>query len=475
MGLANLGLDSKRQELQSADVNPNTHVLEYLLRMNVSQLDKPQSRTCQDEPDAGNYFVAAYPPFSAWKPDGVTKLHSTLSHPKKTPIGLYIHLPFCPKKCDYCYYLSYIAQSADVVNRYLDSVVAELQLYAAFPGVRDRPVNFAYFGGGTPSTLSASQLERLTNGLRSVLPWNDVQEITYECAPRSVRDSFLESLLEAGVTRLSMGVQSFDDELLKINGRVHLSKDVVKAVESIQKAGFQTLNLDLMCGLIGETETSWKQSIERIIELSPDSVTIYQMEIPFNTKLYSDLQAGTLPYPPATWDQKRQRLAYGFETLEKEGYTVVSAYNAVKAPDKHRFCYQDHLWGGDDMLGLGVAAFGYVGGVHSQNEVTLGAYQSAVESGRVPAKRAIGLSKQDQLVREFVLQLKTGAVRIGHFLDRFNVSVVETLAEPLDRLVEQEFLTIDPQWIRLTRSGLLRVDRLLPDFYDSAFQSKRYT
>lgn len=443
--------------------------------MNVSQLNKPQPSNCLEEPDAGNYFVAAYPPFSAWTPQDVNALQSTIRQPKSDPIGLYIHLPFCPKKCDYCYYLSYIAQSADVVNRYLDNVVRELQLYAAHPGVQDRPVSFAYFGGGTPSTLSASQLERLTKGLQSVLPWTEVEEITYECAPRSVRGSFLESLLQAGVTRLSMGVQSFDDELLKINGRVHLSKDVVKAVETIQKAGFQTLNLDLMCGLIGETETKWKQSVEEMIELSPDSVTIYQMEIPFNTKLYSDLQAGTLPYPPATWELKRERLAHGFEALEKEGYTVVSAYNAVKDPAKHPFRYQDHLWGGDDMLGLGVAAFGYVSGVHAQNEVTLGAYQSAIESGLVPAKRAKALSRQDQLIREFVLQLKTGTVDTARFSNRFNVSVVETLAEPLERLGEQGFLTIESPLVRLTRSGLLRIDRLLPSFYDSAYQRQRYT
>jgi oxygen-independent coproporphyrinogen III oxidase len=439
------------------------------------QHNKSQNNIFREEPDAGNYFVAAYPPFSAWTPGDITKLHSTLARPKKTPLGLYIHLPFCPKKCDYCYYLSYIAQSADVVNQYLDSVVTELKLYAALPGIGDRPVNFAYFGGGTPSTLSENQLERLMTGLRSVLPWNNVEEITYECAPRSVRDPFLDALLESGVTRLSMGVQSFDDELLKTNGRVHLSKDVIKAIESIQKAGFHTLNLDLICGLIGETEAKWKESVQRIIELSPESVTIYQMEIPFNTKLYSDLKAETLPCLPVSWEQKRQRLAYAFEKLEKEGYTVVSAYNAVKSPSRHRFRYQDHLWGGDDMLGLGVAAFGYVSGIHSQNEVSLKEYHSAIHSGRIPAKRAMALSLQDQLIREFILQLKTGRVRKAHFEERFNVSLEEVLAEPLSRLVEQGLLLIEPRWIRLTRSGLLGVDRLLPGFYGKTFQSKHYT
>ena len=438
---------------------------------NVPTLSAPT-----DEPVAGNYFVAAYPPFSAWDSAQVPALHEALAKPAlAAPIGLSVHLPFCQKKCDYCYYLSYIAQPAAVVDRYLDAVLREMELYVAQPGVKGRPVSFAYFGGGTPSTLSSAQVHRLGDGLRRALAWDSIEEVTFECAPRSVRREFLESLREMGVTRVSMGVQSFDNELLKLNGRVHFAEDVSRAYSLIREAGSGWVNLDLMCGLLGETEEKWRESVRRVIELGPDSVTIYQTEIPHNTQLYRDLTAGALPAPPASWDIKRARLDEGFRELERAGYTVVSAYNAVKDPQRHRFLYQDYLWRGADMLGLGVAAFGYFGGVHAQNENTLEQYEAAVERGDLPVKRACKLSAHDQLVREFVLQLKLGEVPIAPFRKRFGVDIANEFAGPLRALAAEGWLTLSDEAVRMTRHGLLRVDRLLPLFYDSRFQDVRYT
>ena len=423
-----------------------------------------------------NYFVAAYPPFSAWDSAQVPALHEALERP--TPgksLGVYVHLPFCQKKCDYCYYLSYITQPAAVVDQYLEAVVRELALYAERPAVKGRSLSFAYFGGGTPSTLSSTQVRYLVDGLRRGLSWDGIKEVTFECAPRSVRREFVETLREMGVTRLSMGVQSFDDELLRLNGRVHLAEDVVRAYAQIRQADFAWVNLDLMCGLMGETEEKWRESVRRIIELSPDSVTIYQTEIPRNTQLYRDLKAGALPAPPLSWDTKRARLDAGFRELERAGYTVVSAYNAVKNPQRHRFLYQDYLWRGADMLGLGVAAFGYFGGVHAQNEISLEEYEAAVERGELPVKRAFRLSAHDQVVREFVLQLKLGTVSAAPFRERFGVDLAAEFAEPLRALAAEGWLTASDEAIRLTRQGLLRVDRLLSRFYDSQFQDVRYT
>jgi oxygen-independent coproporphyrinogen-3 oxidase len=428
------------------------------------------------EPVAGNYFVAAYPPFSAWDSAQVPALHEALAQPAPAaPLGLYVHLPFCQKKCDYCYYLSYIAQPAAVVDRYLDAVVREMVLYATQPGLKGRPVSFAYFGGGTPSTLSSTQVRRLGDGLRRALGWDNIKEVTFECAPRSVRREFLESLREMGVTRMSMGVQSFDSELLKLNGRVHLAEDVVRAYSLIREVDFGWMNLDLMCGLLGETEEKWRESIRRIIELEPDSVTIYQTEIPHNTQLYRDLTSGALPALPLSWDIKRARLDQGFRELERAGYTVVSAYNAVKDPQRHRFLYQDYLWRGADMLGLGVAAFGYFGGVHFQNQATIKHYEAAVEQGKLPVTRAFKLSIHDQLVREFILQLKLGEVPIAPFQERFGLNIVVQFYATLRMFANEGWITVSDEAVRLTRRGLLRVDRLLPRFYDSRFQDVRYT
>ncbi len=426
------------------------------------------------EPVVGNYFVAAYPPFSAWNSNDVLELKAALNQPSSGPLGLYVHIPFCQKKCDFCYYLSYADQKIGTVNRYLEAVVHELEIYSKRRALRNRQFSFAYFGGGTPSLLTPDQVKFLGEGLRGLLDWNQVEEITFEVAPRSVRPEFLEALRELGVNRISMGVQSFDDTLLKMNGRIHLSRDVVRAYEMIRGAGFASVNIDLMCGLIGETPTQWRETVHRALTLSPDSITIYQTEVPHNTQLFRDWREGRIRELPS-WEIKRTRLLYGFHALERAGYTVVSAYNAVKEPELHHFKYQDYFWRGADMLALGVGAFGYLGHTHFQNAVTLDAYLSAVENEKLPLHRAYALGGWDQLVREFVLQLKFGEVDARYFSDKFGVNISEMFAKSLEKLAAEGLLIFSRQGVRLTRAGLLRVDLLLKHFYDPQFRDVRYT
>lgn len=428
------------------------------------------------EPAAGNYFVAAYPPFSSWSATHLPALEEVLNRPAPAvPLGLYLHLPFCQQKCDYCYYLSYIGQPAPVMARYVDAVVREMILYADKPAVRGRAPVFAYFGGGTPSLLTPALLRRLGEGLRRSFPWQRVQEVTFECAPRSVREEFLQAMQEIGVTRLSMGVQSMDDGLLKLNGRVHLAEDVRRAFGRIRAAGFDHVNLDLMAGLIGETREQWLASVQAVAALGPESVTIYQTEMPHNTRLYQEFSTGSLPGELPSWDEKRRRLDAGMALLERSGYTIVSGYNAVRDPRKHRFLYQELGWSGADLLALGVAAFGYVGGVHYQNAATLTAYEAALESGRFAFHRARLLTGRERAVREFILQLKLGAVDDARFHARHGVHLEEAFGGIIQQCDEEGWMQRDGNGVHLTRAGLLRVDRLLPRFYDASHRGVRYT
>jgi oxygen-independent coproporphyrinogen III oxidase len=430
----------------------------------------------ESEPLAGNYFVAAYPPFSAWQPEQVPSLLDALNQPRpETPLGLYVHVPFCQKKCDYCYYLSFTGRPAQVIERYLAKVAEELALYSKRRAVAGRPLAFVYFGGGTPSMLTSAQVRELTSNLKHSLSWRGVAEVTFECAPRSVRADFLGTLRDVGVTRISMGVQSFDDELLKLNGRVHLREDVLRAYRLVQESGFDWVNLDLMCGLLGETDAKWRDTVQQTIRLGPESVTIYQTEIPHNTQLYRDLRNNSLSAEPVSWSVKRARLDYAFNELDRAGYSVVSAYNAVRDPKKHQFKYQEHLWHGGDMLGLGVASFGYFAGVHYQNQVTLENYESQVSEGSLPVWRAFALSDRDRLVREFILQLKLGDASAQYFRNTFGVDIREVFAEPLRQLCNQGMLGVSDSGVRLTGEGLLKVDRLLPRFYDTPHRDVRYT
>jgi oxygen-independent coproporphyrinogen-3 oxidase len=350
-----------------------------------------------------------------------------------------------------------------------------LALYSQRRAVNGRRLAFVYFGGGTPSMLTSAQVRKLTSGLKHALPWTNVPEVTFECAPRSVRAEFLNTLRDVGVTRISMGVQSFDDPLLKLNGRIHLRDDALRAYAMIQETRFGWVNLDLMCGLLGETDAKWRDSVQQVIKLAPESVTIYQTEIPHNTQLYRDLRNGVLPAEPVSWSIKRARLDYAFDQLDRAGYSVVSAYNAVRNPAKHEFQYQKHLWRGGDMLGLGVASFGCFGGVHYQNHVTLENYDERVSETSFPVWRAFALRGRDRLVREFVLQLKFGHVETAEFQNKFGVNIIESFVTPLCALRAEGLLTFTASGVQLTAEGLLKVDRLLPRFYDSQYRDIRYT
>ncbi len=198
------------------------------------------------EPSVGNYFVSAYPPFSCWSPATVPILSPVLRQSAtRDPIGIYIHIPFCEKKCDFCYYQSYVGARCADMKVYLENVAQELALYRQYPVLQDRRVGFVYFGGGTPSILTPELIRFVGSQLQAVHSWDQVEEITFEVAPRTVSRDRLEAMRALGVTRISMGVQSFDDTLLRLNGRIHLSADVSDAYGLIQAFAFDWVNLDL--------------------------------------------------------------------------------------------------------------------------------------------------------------------------------------------------------------------------------------
>jgi len=421
------------------------------------------------EPAEGNLFISAYPPFSCWndqdKATADRVLQSARTSPSDVPLGLYIHTPFCLERCDYCYYRSFADPKGETVDRYLDTLVGELELYAKLPSVAGRHPTFIYFGGGTPSLLTAEQIKRLFERIKGAFSWDHAEEVTFECAPRTVTPDRLDVLRQAGVTRVSLGVQQLDDDVLKSNGREHLVGDVERAFAEIGRFGFDVVNIDLMVGLVGETDDSFYRSLDRVIEMEPDSVTFYQLEIPVNTPLYRSLRDGEIETPPAGWDIKRARLGAAFERFEQAGYAIRSAYAAVRDSSRHRFLYQDLQYRGADLLGFGVSSFSYFDGVHYQNIASLRGYSENVASGQSPRHRAYALDATEQMVREFVLQLKLGCIAVDYFRDKFDVDVTTHFAEPLAHFSQRGWLTHDSQEVALTREGLLLADRLIPAFY----------
>jgi oxygen-independent coproporphyrinogen-3 oxidase len=425
----------------------------------------------------GTSFVSNYPPFGDWSESALDGVRERIAHPPVpgTPLGLYVHVPFCRKRCRFCYFKVYTERNAAEVSAYVAAVVAEMALHARTSVIGGRTPRFVYIGGGTPSYLSSSEIGALTEGLQRALPWDAAEEVAFECEPGTISESKLSVLRAAGVTRLSLGVESFDDEVLEENGRSHHAREVYKAYEAARRVGLPQINIDLIVGMLGETDANWDEGIRRTIELSPDSVTIYQMEVPPNTGIARELRGdglGSLALP--TWEEKRARQARAYAALEDAGYRVSSAYTLVRKDRDVHFRYRDNLWAGADLVPVGVSSFGHLGGVHLQNEKEIERYVVEVEAGRLPLMRGYVLGDEERFVRELILQLKLGAITTAYFIRKFGQDPRVRYAELLAALAERGLVTVEEDVagasprdgrIRLSREALLSVDSLLPAFY----------
>jgi oxygen-independent coproporphyrinogen-3 oxidase len=428
--------------------------------------------------EVGSYFISNYPPFSTWSQDALPEVERVLnSEPaEQVPLGLYLHIPFCRKRCKFCYFKVFTDNKASDIELYVSALSREIELVSQLPIMGQRPFRFVYFGGGTPSFLSPKQLTSLVDRLRANINWDDAEEVTFECEPGTLSQPKIETLKALGVTRLSLGVENFSDEVLEENGRAHLSPEIYKSWDWIVEADFPNVNIDLISGMVGETDENWQENIRRTIELDPESVTIYQMELPYNTVYSQDILGNRIETPVADWPTKRRWVNEAFDQLAEAGYHVSSAYTMVKNPGEVSFSYRDNLWMGSDLLATGIASFGHVSGVHYQNLPEWDDYIGALlNEDRLPLNRGNCPTEAQLLIREMILQLKKGYLDAGYFRDKFSVDILQRW-EPIWAGYEEEgMLNRGDDRIELTRQGLLCADGLLPAFFEEQHQGVRYT
>jgi oxygen-independent coproporphyrinogen-3 oxidase len=429
--------------------------------------------------EAGNYFISNYPPFSFWKPEFVPLVDEVLNQPApaNVPLGVYFHIPFCRKRCHFCYFKVYTDKNASEIRAYINAGLKEMETFARRPYIASRKAHFVYFGGGTPSYLSVPQLQELTSRMKDLVPWDEAEEVAFEAEPGTLNEKKLEAIREVGVTRLSLGVEHFDDHILESNGRAHRSGEVDRAFNFARTLGFEHINIDLIAGMMNETEEKWKFAVSRAVQMEPDAVTIYQMEVPYNTGIYQQMKAeGKVTAPVADWATKRAWVSYAFDEFVKAGYTVTSAYTVVKDPKRIKFVYRDSLWEGADLLSCGVASFGHLGGVHYQNQSDVGPYMQAVDAGQPPIYRAYQTTPDDRFVREFILKLKLGSTNAAYYRQKFGEDPLVRFAPQLAWLTSEGFGQVNGDVVELDREGLLQVDRLAHEFFlPQHRQYARYT
>ena len=385
-----------------------------------------------------------------------------------------MHIPFCRKRCKFCYFRVYTGRNSSEIQTYLDALGKEVETYSTLPRIAGRKLHFIYFGGGTPSYISVKHLRALVARVKTAMPWDDAEEVAFECEPGTLSQSKVEAIREIGVTRLSLGLENLNDDILRENGRAHVSKEIYAVMPWVKAQQFPQVNVDLIAGMVGETRETWRDTVQRTIDLDADSVTIYQMELPFNTT-YSQAIRGGNGVPVADWETKREWHNYAIEQFAAAGYETSSAYTLTKKGRPNKFIYRDALWRSADLIGTGVASFSHAGGMHFQNQTHWDPYLKAAGQGQLPINRSFVPTEEERLVREMILQLKLGRIETAYFQNKFGVDILKRFGETYRELRDAEMLSFDSQSITLSRQGLLRVDQLLPEFYHKKYRNSRYT
>ena len=424
-----------------------------------------------EKTEVGSYFVATYPPFSVWSAEAVARDAMPALHAPPqpgVPLGLYVHIPFCRKRCHFCYFRVYTDKNAQEVQDYLDVVAREWELWRELPAVAGRPLGFVYFGGGTPSFLSTRQLESLVERLVARRAWTQAEEVTFECEPGTLTEAKLAVIRRLGVTRLSLGVENFSDDLLELNGRAHRSPEIRRAYDYARSLDFPQINIDLIAGMLGETDDNWRACIRedagaaaRQRDHLPDGAAVQ----------HHDQQRRPEGHGPVHAERGRlgDQAAVGAGGLRGAGGPGVSRAQRLHRGEGSRAhavrLHRSPVAGRrHDRPGRGVvrarqprphAEPGHLGNLRGGGACRRGA-----------PVRAYRPSDDERLIRELILQLKRGSIAPGYFQGKYAVDVRSRFRSEFESLAAEGYLSAaTDQVVALTRDGLLRVDSLLKRFF----------
>jgi oxygen-independent coproporphyrinogen-3 oxidase len=319
-----------------------------------------------------------------------------------------------------------------------------------------------FIGGGTPTALSVSQLDRLLEGIhKELMPTNDLVEFAVEANPGELSLDKLQVLKNAGVNRLSIGVQSFNDELLERIGRVHRRKDVFRTLQQAEQVGFDNMSIDLMYGLPGQTVNDFKESLDIAFTLNVKHFSAYSLIVEPKTVFYNLMQKGKLSLPPQ--DQEAQMYELSMEQMEKHGFEQyeISNYAIPGFESNHNLTY----WNNDYYYGFGAGAHGYMNGIRTSNIGPIKKYMEQIEQTGEAYNSQNIVSKEEAMEEEMFLGLrKEAGVSKSLFHKKFNVQLVDVFPEQIANLVKLGLIVNDDQSIRLTHKGKLLGNEVFQEF-----------
>lgn len=372
---------------------------------------------------------------------------------QKKPTSAYVHIPFCTQICYYCDFSKVFIKNQPV-DSYLEHLLQEFHSYDI------QKLRTLYIGGGTPTALSASQLETLLDGLTKNFDLSILEELTIEANPGDLDADKIAVLQNSAVNRVSLGVQTFDDRMLKKIGRSHTEKDIYENIDRLKLAGFDNISIDLIYALPGQTMDQVKDNVAKAIALDIPHMSLYSLILENHTVFMNRMRRGKLPLPKE--ELEAEMFEYIIAELEKASFEHYEISNFSK-PDfesRHNLMY----WDNAEYYGIGAGASGYVDGVRYKNHGPIRHYLKAVEEGSARINEE-HLSQREQMEEEMFLGLrKKSGVSMARFEEKFERSFQELYGEIVKDLIQQGLMQLDGDRVRMTKRGLFLGDTVAERF-----------
>ena len=369
------------------------------------------------------------------------------------PSSAYVHIPFCTQICYYCDFSKVFIKNQPV-DAYLEHLIQETRSYEI------GKLRTLYIGGGTPTALSAQQLAYLLTELPKVMDLSEVEEFTIEANPGDLDPDKIAVLKESQVNRVSLGVQTFDNKMLKKIGRSHQEQDIYDNIRYLKQAGFDNISIDLIYALPGQTMDQVKENVAKAIDLDIPHMSLYSLILENHTVFMNRMRRGKLPLPKE--ELEAEMFEYIIEELEKAGFEhyEISNFSKPGFESRHNLVY----WDNAEYYGLGAGASGYVDGIRYKNHGPIRHYLEAVEAGKARITEE-HLTLEEKMEEELFLGLrkKTGVSK-ARFEEKFGVSFDQRYGQVVASLTEQGLLVPDDKQVRMTKRGLFLGDTVAEKF-----------
>ncbi len=361
-------------------------------------------------------------------------------------IGIYIHIPFCKKKCDYCDFISF-SNKDKKIEEYINAIIKEIEQQK----IKSK-ITTIYIGGGTPSYIDSKYIKEIIAEIKKKNVDSNA-EITIEVNPGTITKNKLDDYKEVGINRLSIGLQVTQNELLKQIGRIHDFEQFLETYEMARKFGFNNINIDLMLGLPNQRIKDLRESLEKIIELNPEHISVYSLIVEEGTPIANKIKTGELILPEE--DLERNMYWYVKNTLELNGYRHYEISNFAKPGYESR--HNMNCWNQKEYIGIGIAAHSYRDITRYSNTEDLSEYIKNVKNGHFERNRIIHeIQKEDDTKREhMILGLRQiNGISISKFKEKFGENPIYTFRNELKKLTEEKLIIVDDNNIKLSNKGL---------------------